>query len=932
MKRILTMIASAALSLAAFAQNPLPNDPEVKTGRLDNGMTYYIRHNALPEGRAEFYLATNVGAIQEGEGQDGLAHFLEHMCFNGLKNLPGKQMLDYLQNIGAEFGRNINASTGVEHTQYMLNNIPVVREGILDTCLLVMHDYSHFVLNEASEIDAERGVILEEKRTRNNAGWRMFEKCAPYYYGAGSKYATCNIIGSEETLKTFPREAIVDFYETWYRPDLQALIVVGDIDVEQVYGKIVELFSDIPAPVDPKEKVMPAVEINDEPVVGIITDPENTNTSIDFIWKLGEPTPKEIAGTDMGYFERLVKTILSNVMKERFEDIVSQPGAPFLGAYLGISNLCETCEAVMGDVTVENSKALEGAEAFLVEIEKLKRFGVTGDEVDRVKEDLIKYYKTRVSGAQTRKNPEFIRPIMNSFFNGTPYMTPEMELQIVQALCSQISADLINMIIPQVLTGEHLTIIYTGVDQPGQVHPSEAELLACVKTAAEAEIEAPKTEAVDKDLMAGQKYKAGKVKKQAEGEYGTTVWTLSNGLKVVVKPTQYKKDQVIFSLVKEGGLSLVPTGDLASFDRSISQTFNAMSGVAGFKSSMLGKVLSGKTVRVSPFISQLQSGLSGNCDPEDFEYAAQLMYLYYAAPRFDQEEWDVACNQIAAYLPNMVNTPDYAFNKHIYSDIFNSPRMTMISAETLEKANLGTYEKYYRKLFDGVSGAVLYITGNVDPDTIRPAVEKYIGAIAKGKAVKSDENNVLRYVQGINTDIFQTVMNTPKVSVFQFYNAYVPYSIQKEVDLTAANFILDMIYTQTLREEEGGTYGASSYIGCEYLPFERAAVQTIFDTNTEQQEALRALAVKGLRELSENGPTEEQLSRAIENAKKKLPEERITNSYWQDALKYNAKRGGDYDAEYEAAINNITADGIKAALSEILASGNFTEIVMTPAQ
>ena len=254
MKKILALAFFAFATSLCLAQQALPNDPEVRTGKLKNGMTYFIRHNALPEGRCEFYLATDAGAIQETPDQDGLAHFLEHMCFNGLKNLPGKQMLDYLLHLGAEFGRNINASTGVEQTQYMLKDIPVTREGVLDTCLLVMHDFSHFVLNEQEEIDAERGVILEEKRARSNASWRMFEKSTPYFYGESSKYAHCNIIGSEENIKNFKRESIVNFYETWHRPDLQALIVVGDIDVDQVYNKIVKLFADIPAPVNPKKK------------------------------------------------------------------------------------------------------------------------------------------------------------------------------------------------------------------------------------------------------------------------------------------------------------------------------------------------------------------------------------------------------------------------------------------------------------------------------------------------------------------------------------------------------------------------------------------------------------------------------------------------------------------------------------------------------
>ena len=327
MKRIFTFIAVLFSAVLVFAQGPqiqqLPDDPAVRKGKLDNGLTYYIRHNDKPEGRAEFYLATNVGAIQETPDQDGLAHFLEHMCFNGTKNFPDKALLEYLQSIGAEFGRNINAATGVEQTTYMLNNIPVSRTGIVDTCLLIMHDYSHFVTCDPIEIDKERGVIIEEKRSRNNASWRMREKSLPYYFG-DSKYATCTLIGSQENLENFKPESLVSFYRTWYRPDLQAVIVVGDIDVDYVENKIKDLFGDIPAVENPTPKVMPVIPDNREPAVGIITDPEASITSIEMLWKR-PARPEELNSTDAGMFLDLLNTYIAVIMYERFSDITSQP-------------------------------------------------------------------------------------------------------------------------------------------------------------------------------------------------------------------------------------------------------------------------------------------------------------------------------------------------------------------------------------------------------------------------------------------------------------------------------------------------------------------------------------------------------------------------------------------------------------------------------
>jgi len=935
MKKIFILASALLLSIGAFSQGQmpaLPNDPEVKTGKLENGMTYYIRHNALPEGRAEFYLATNAGAIQEAPDQDGLAHFLEHMCFNGLKNLPGKQMLEYLQHVGAEFGRNINASTGIEHTQYMLNNMPVTREGIPDTCLLVMHDYSHFVLNDPVEIDAERGVILEEKRTRNNASWRMFEASAPYLYGPSSKYSTCTVIGSADNLKNFKPESLKNFYQTWYRPDLQALIIVGDIDVEQVYNKVVKLFSDIPAPASPTEKVMPDVEMNDEPVVGILTDKENTSTSVEFYWKLGEPMPKEYNNTALGYGTKLLKRIISGVMTERLDDIAAKQDAPFLNAGLFIGSLCEKCEAVIGSADCENAKVEQAATALLTEIEKLRRFGITDDEMKRVTDDFLKNLKNKVEAETTRKNPEFIYPIMNNFFDNQPYMTPQTELQVATALCSQINATAVNQTLGQLLTGEHLTIIYTGVDQEGNVHPTKESLLAIVDKVKNADIQANASEQINKDFMAGKTLKGAAVKKEGAAEYeGGIEWTLKNGLKVVVLPTQYKKDQVGFDLVRKGGTSLIPDADIDSFDSNVMQMFNANSGISSFSSTTVTKMLSGKTVSVNPYMRGITSGVSGSCAPEDIETALQLLNLCFTDPRFDTEEWNVGINQLKTYIPNMLTTPNYVLNQHLYKGLFApNNRVKMISMETLEKASLATYEKYYRQLFSGVNGATLYVVGNIDPAALKPLVEKYCSSLPKGKASAWNAAAMPEYASGENIDVFKTAMTTPKATVLQFYSNKIAYTLQKQVNLDAANFILDMIYVETLREEEGGTYGASSSMDITYQPREEATIQVYFDTNVDQQESLRALAIKGLKNLAENGPTEEQLTRARENAKKNVPEKRITNSYWMNAMKYNRGRGGDYDKEYEAAVEGISAEGIKAVLQEIISSGNFAECVMLP--
>ncbi len=931
MKKVLIFAAALFFAAIGSAQTPLPNDPEVKTGKLDNGMTYYIRHNDKPAQRAEFYLATHVGAIQETPDQDGLAHFLEHMCFNGLKNLPGKQMLEYLQSIGAEFGRNINASTGVEATQYMLNNIPVTREGIIDTCLLVMHDYSHFVLCEQEEIDAERGVILEERRTRRNASWRMYEQDKLYMY-KDSKYATCSLIGSQENLETFKRESLVNFYETWYRPDNQALIVVGDIDPDQILAKIQKLFADIPAPVNPKAKDVIKVPDNVEPIVGVVTDPETPNSSVMVLWK-SDPLPREYANTDIAFMTELVKDIVAEVMSERFQEITSKPNAPFLGADLVCSQICETCDVVMGDVAFKEGDVDTAFKAFFTEVEKMKRFGFTDSEVQRAKDEILSRYEKRAQGADSRKNSEFVYPIINNFFHNTPYMVPSVESQLAKNVLQMLPAGAINQIVGQLITDENMVILYNGPEKEGVANPTEAQLLGIVKAVKASEIAANAEEKIDSQFVDPATLKGAKVKKTRSLAKGITEWTLANGVTVAVLPTEFKKDQVLIRLSMEGGKSLIPTEDLPSFEDNLWSLFLSNSGISKFNSATTKKMLSGKQVGMGPYIGSVRHGISGNCQPKDLETAFQLLYLNFVDHRFDADEYNVGKQQIEAVLPNLVNTPNFKFQQEMSKAIYGgNPRVVVIDNDVLAKADISVVERNYRKLFASAKGAKVYVVGNVDLETLKPLVEKYIGSLPKkGKALKWTDTGE-RMVQGQIEDAFKVDMQTPKTTVLQVYNNYnTKYSVAEEVNLDAVKYILDMIYTDTLRESEGGTYGASTGAGIDKFPVDRSMIQVYFDTNPSSADKLREVAKAELRKFAENGPTEEQMTRVRENFKKNVPEKRIQNNYWMTVINCIYTYGiADFDAEYEAAVNALTPESIRAAAASVLASGNLLEVVMSP--
>ena len=928
MKRLFIFIAAIFAAAMAFGQTPLPNDPAVRTGKLENGMTYYIRHNDQPAQRAEFYLATDVGAFQEEDHQDGLAHFLEHMCFNGTKNFPGKALLNWLQSIVAEFGRNINASTGFEQTQYMLNNIPVVRESIVDSCLLILHDYSHFVTCDPVEIDAERGVILEERRTRRNAEWRLFEKALPYYYG-DTPYARRTLIGGEEQLKTFAPESLTSFYETWCRPDLQAVIVVGDVDVDQVEAKIKSIFADIPAPVNPQPKVLHKIPDNVEPIVGILTDPEMTSSSIEVMWK-SEPMPKEFMNTDVAFMTDIIKMYVRLIMRERFSDITAKPDAPFLGASFFIGNLCNSCDATNGTVSFKEGDAINAFTAFMTEIEKMKRYGFTDGEVQRAKDNIISSYERAVEAAPTRKNAEFVYPLLYNFYDNSPYMEPETELQLAQMVCAQLNAQILNQVVAQLITDENMVIIYNGPEKEGLANPTEQELTGVLAAVKNAEIAANVEDSVNEPFISGD-LKGSKVKKEKETIYGATEWTLKNGVKVVVLPTQYKQDQVMFSIKKEGGNSLIATEDMPSFESNIWTLFLNNSGISKFSGTQVSKMLAGKNLSVTPFIGATQHGVQGSSTPKDFETALQIMYLYFADPRFDEAEYETGIQQIKAILPNIAKNPDFLFQNAVSRIVYNNPRLVELNEETLAKADLATIERVYKEIFKDAAGAEMYITGNVDPAAIKPLVEKYIGSIAKGKKASEVNNeNVIKFVKGEVDETVKLPMETPKSTVIQIYTAYMPVDTKTEVALEVANYVLDMIYTKTIREDEGGTYGVGTAMVGQRTPEERVIIQVQFDTNPEQAAKLAELAKKGLKELAENGPEADKFNMAIENFKKNIPESRINNSYWSSNVQTYYEHGIDRDAEYEAAVNSVTPADVKAVLQAVLAQNNLIEITSAP--
>ena len=626
-----------------------------------------------------------------------------------------------------------------------------------------------------------------------------------------------------------------------------------------------------------------------------------------------------------------LKAIISNIMYERFTDITSKPDSPYLSASFGFGDMIyEDIEAEMADVALKEDNILGGFKAFYTELERMKRFGFSDDEVNRAKTNILNICENAVKKAPTRKNPEFVRPILSNFFDNEPFMEPEAELQVVQQIFAGINAQVLSMLTPQLLA-DNLVIIYSGPEKAGIATPSEKDILDAMAEVKASEIKPMEGEEIASEFLNPALLKGAAVKKTGKTIYNATEWTLKNGVKVIVLPTEYTKDQILFNLSKEGGASLISDADIASFDDNIWGLWMNNAGVSGFTGTQVSKMLTGKTLSVTPYIDRLEHGIGGSSSVKDLETALQLVYLFYTDPRFDQDEYDNGINQITAVLPNLENQPNYKLQKELYKTLYKTPRREMISAEKLAKASRATIEKNYRSLFADAAGATMVIVGDVDLNALKPLVEKYIGSLPKGKKATKWVDTHEDIIPGRIENVFAVDMQTPMSTVVQAWTAPLAYTAERQAALEAITYILDIRYTNSLREDEGGTYGASSQGMIQRRPTEQAIIQVVFACRPSLCDKLRSLAIDGIRDLAANGPTDDEVNSAVLNLKKNLPENRVSNSYWRSRIKDYLDYGQDGDAAREAAINSLTKESIQKFLQEILAADNLAEIVMKPA-
>jgi len=921
-----------AANIGAQQVQPLPIDPKVRYGKLDNGLTYYIRANKEPKERAEFYIAQNVGAILENDNQNGLAHFLEHMAFNGTKNFPGKGIINYLEKIGVKFGADINAHTALDETVYNLSSVPTIRDGIVDSALLVLHDWSSFISLEDGEIDAERGVIREEWRTGAGADRRMWKESNKMKY-PGSKYAIRDVIGDTAIINNFDHKTIREFYKKWYRPDLQSILIVGDVDVDKVEAKIKALFADIPKKENAAERTIFPIANNQKPIVSVVKDKEARMTRIELEYK-HEKLPNEVKLSINGYMFSTVNSLISTMISNRFEEITQQADAPFVGAYAFYGELVKSTDAFQLLAIPKEGKELDGLNALLLEAEKIKRFGFTNSELERAKTDYLKNIEKSYNERDNQKSNDLVEEYVRNFLNQEPIPGIEWEFNTLKMVLPQLKLDMVNQVAKSYVTDTNMIVSIMAPDKEAVKIPTEDQIRGAVDNAKKAELKAKAEETSNKPLI--QKVpKAGKVAKTAENKsFGTTEWTLSNGVKVIFKPTTFKKDEILLTAFSEGGLSKVanpadlPSGTLAA-------SIVAGNGLGEYTQIELNKILTGKIASVTPAISGYEEGFSGNSSVSDFETMLQLVYLNFTAPRKDDNAFKAMMNGYKASLANIASDPRKAFSDSVSIMLTNhNPRTVIMSLKTLDLIDQDKALAIFKERFAMPADFTFIFTGNIDPanEKVKTAICTYLGGLVSKKGVEKFTDNNIRKPKGKVDNHFTKEMKIKKASNFVLFSAPMPYNVTNRILLNAIGSILNIRYLESIREKEGGSYGVGVRGSMSVKPIGEATLMMQFDTDPVKQAKLISIIYSEIDQIVAKGPLPDDLQKVKENLLKSYKEDVAENAWWQTAVQRYYQDKINLVDDYKASVEALTPELIQSTLKNIVSQGNVLEVVMKPAE
>jgi zinc protease len=934
--KTLIFLAALLISSSISGQSDLeiaaPMDPAIRTGKLPNGLTYFIRNNKEPEKRASFYIIQNVGAILENDDQNGLAHFLEHMSFNGTRHFPGKGILNGLEKHGVAFGYNINAYTSYDETVYNLSDVPSDIPSLVDTCLLILNDWSHFLTLDDKEIDLERGVIGEEWRTGEDASSRMFNRIIVPVVLKDSKYAKRDVIGDPELIKTFPHPVLRDFYHKWYRTDLQAIAVVGDINVDEVEGKIKALFSAIPPVENPAERYFPEVPYHKDTYYVLATDKEAPQNSVSVI-SLYTNVPSD--QKNMKYLRNsYVISLMNSMMSARISELLQKPNPPFItGSVYAGGYIPRKYDAFSITANARKNEEAKALEAVYSEAVRAKKFGFGKPELDRAKARMLSNLENTFKQKDKISNDTYASAIANYFLTGEPATDADFDFSFFKKIMDGITADEINAKFRELMTDNNRTIVVQGLEADDTRHLSEAEAKEIIAKVEGSTLTPYEDKATATSLVSGELKGSLVVKTRPLPQFDAVEWTLANNVKVVFRKCDFEKDNVMLLATSYGGASRLENDQILT--ANLAPTIAGMYGAGDFDNVAIQKMLSGKKVNVGLSLSEVSENVSGTATPKDFETMMQLLYLKLAKPRFDDQAHQAIIARFAAMIASQEKNPDKIKSDSIQliTSGYN-PRTVVYTKDNISKITLDQVKKVYNDRFIGADEFTFFIIGNIEPEVARPLAEKYLGSLPVSNRKETWIDRKVNQPKGHITKEISMPLAVPKATVYISFSCDMKYTPYNYLGMQVIDGILDLVYTEKVREDQGGTYGVGTSFTSSKRPEQKAVGYITFDCDPARAANLKKIIYQQIDTLVKVGPSKENLDKTINNLLKTREENKKHNSYWMNILSkyYSYGINSDDPKNYENIIKSYSVDDVRKLAGKMFTKADVIDIVFKPAQ
>lgn len=902
----------------------IPVHPDVKIGTLENGITYYILVNKKPEKRMELRLAVNAGSVLEDDDQQGLAHFLEHMAFNGSKNFKKNELVQYLESIGTRFGADLNAYTSFDETVYMLQ-IPTDKPELIDKGFLVLEDWAANMSLDHAEIDKERGVIVEEKRTRSGAGQRIAEKQYPFLFNK-AKYADRLPIGKEEILRTFPYEVIKRFYKKWYRPDNMAVVAVGDFDVATVEAKIREHFSRIEKPAEPLLRPIIPVPDHAETLFAIVTDPEATGTSVTLTTKIPVAEMKKI----IDYRRAMAEELYESMLNDRLQELTQQGNPPFTSAYAGFGGLTRSKDAYRLGAQVESHGIIRGLQAVATEAERVRRHGFTVTELERAKTNILRQMERSYNERDKIESGSIVMNFVRHFLDGDPIPGVELDYQLYKKYLPTLTVAEVNAVTQRIPAEGNLVVTVSMPEKAGLKPPTKEELAAVMAEVKNSKLEPYVDKVSDKPLAVIPESKVKVTATKQIKELGLTEWTLSNGIRVLLKPTDFKNDEIRFAAVSPGGNSLVAKEDYLS--ASLAATIVSSCGLGEFTPTDLQKTLTGKVATVRPFISDLSEGFSGSAAPKDVETMFQLLYLSFTQPRKDTAMFSSFLSRMNAMLENMGARPESVLSDTMTVTMAQyHPLRKPLNIKRLAEVNLDAAMRAYLNRFADAGDFTFVFVGNFALDSFKPLVEKYLGALPvtgrketwRDLGVRSPEGRIEKVVKkGIEN----------KAMVMLVFTGPFEWNRQNRYDLSSLGELMQIKLREAVREEKGGTYGVGVGATAVRYPLSEYRITINFGCDPARVDELVTTTVDELSKILKNGAGEEDLKKIKEIQVREREKNLKENNFWLTRLQAAITNNDDPTdlLAFDAMVGALTSDALKKMADTVLRFDSMKKFVLMP--